>query len=190
MLWSILITSVPSRIASCLSGLITNLNLQTRFEPNVEILALLDNKQRTIGAKRNLLLNMAQGDYVSYIDDDDEIASDYVARILNAIEKRPDVITFDVLCTVGKQKKYCHYDINYNGVRCKNLENGDEEWFTRPYHLHVWKKEVVGWFPNINLGEDIKWADNIDISNLKQIKLEEILYYYRWDPKNTEITGR
>lgn len=190
MLWSILITSVPSRIASCLSGLITNLDQQTKFEPNVEFITLLDNKQRTIGSKRNLLLNMAQGEYISYIDDDDEISPSYVPKILNAIEKKPDVITFDVLCTIGKQKKFCYYDIKHKGFKCKILDNGDEEWYAQPYHLHVWKKEIVGWFPNTNLGEDIKWAENINTLNLHQVKIDEILYYYRWNPKNTEVTGR
>lgn len=190
MLWSILISSVPSRIASGLSGLITDLDHQTRFEPNIEVIALVDNKQRTVGAKRNMLLNMAQGEYVSFVDDDDQVDPGYVANITQALVRKPDVVSFDVLCTVGRQKKYCHYSIEYKGFRCKNLDNGDEEWFSRPYHLHVWRKDIVGWFPNISLGEDIKWADNIDVSNLNQIKIDKYLYYYRYDPKNTEIQGR
>jgi glycosyltransferase involved in cell wall biosynthesis len=190
MLWSILITSVPSRIAGGLAGLVTDLDQQTKFEPNIEVLALLDNKQRTVGSKRNILLNMAQGEYISFVDDDDQVSPGYVAKIVNAIERKPDVVVFDVLCTVGKQKKFCHYGIEYKGFRCKILDNGDEEWFARPYHVHTWKREVVGWFPNTSLGEDVQWADNINISNLDQVKLDETLYYYRYDPKNTEIPGR
>lgn len=190
MLWSILINSVPSRVASGLAGLITELQIQTQFQPNIELIALLDNKQRTVGAKRNLLLNMAQGEYVSFIDDDDQVADDYVISILNKLICRPDVITFDVLCTVGKKKKFCRYDISYKGYRCKILDHDDEEWFTKPYHLHVWRKEIVGWFPNINLGEDTQWSENIHQQELKQEKIDKILYYYRFDENNTEIRDR
>jgi len=187
VLWSILIAAVPSRVASCLAGLITDLHEQTQFLDNVEILTLLDNKQRSVGAKRNALLQLAQGDYVSFIDDDDQIADDYVLSIVDKLKLGPDVVCFDVLCTVGKQKKYCHYGIEYNGYRCRNLPNGDEEWWTRPYHLHPWRKSVVGWFPNISLGEDTQWGSNIDISQVRQEKIDKTLYYYRYNPKATEI---
>lgn len=190
MLWSILISSIPSRVASGLSGLITDLETQTQFEPNIEVIALIDNKHRTVGAKRNMLLNMAQGEYISFIDDDDQVSPTYVHDITKALIRRPDVVVFDVLLTNGKQKKYCHYSIDYKGYKCKSLDNGDEEWFARPYHLHVWRKKVVGWFPNINLAEDTKWSDNIDVSNLKEINLNRTLYFYRYDENNTEIRGR
>jgi glycosyltransferase involved in cell wall biosynthesis len=58
----------------------------------VEVLELADNRQKTTGAKRNILLNMAKGDYIAFIDDDDAISNDYIKLVLKAIETNPDVI--------------------------------------------------------------------------------------------------
>lgn len=189
MLWSILIATVPSR-AQKLFNLISNLEKQIGNYWTIEIVSILDNKVRTVGEKRNQLIDIAKGDYISFIDDDDTISDSYIEDIKQALVFMPDVVTFDVLCTVGKQQKLCHYGIEYKGFRCKMLGNGDEEWFARPYHLHVWRKDLVPRFPDISLGEDVIWADSIDVKDLRQEKINKILYYYQYDEKNTEIKGR
>ena len=88
MLWSILIAAIPERYHS-VQGLLHSL-LETQSvarRPDVELLYLMDNRRRTVGAKRNDLLGMAKGEYISFIDDDDEVATDYVERILGMIMK-------------------------------------------------------------------------------------------------------
>ena len=42
-----------------------------------------DNKKRTIGKKRDEMLKLAQGKYVTFVDDDDRISDDYVDEIMN-----------------------------------------------------------------------------------------------------------
>ena len=42
---------------------------------DVEILLLFDNRHLTLGAKRNFILDRAKGDYISFIDDDDDIST-------------------------------------------------------------------------------------------------------------------
>src|SRR4030095_2341394 len=73
---------------------------QIRNDP-VEHLVLLDNKKRTVGEKRDALMRAARGDYISFVDDDDMIALDYVALILQKIRLAPDVITFMQQATVA-----------------------------------------------------------------------------------------
>ena len=52
----------------------------------VELHVALDQKRRTVGAKRQMLLERARGEYICFIDDDDRIADDYVASILSALQ--------------------------------------------------------------------------------------------------------
>jgi glycosyltransferase involved in cell wall biosynthesis len=62
----------------------------------VEVITEVDNKQITTGAKRNNLLNKAQGKYICFIDDDDHISNDYLRLILEAIESDADCIATTV----------------------------------------------------------------------------------------------
>jgi hypothetical protein len=60
----------------------------------VELLTCKDNKEITIGEKRELLYHRANGLYSFQIDDDDSIAPDAIKLILEAITQLPDCITF------------------------------------------------------------------------------------------------
>ncbi len=54
-----------------------------------EIIILSDNRQQTIGAKRNKLLAMASGDFVAFADDDDLLDVHYCRKIICAIKTPP-----------------------------------------------------------------------------------------------------
>ena len=48
--------------------------LKTQANSSVEMLAVCDSGEKTIGAKRNELLEAAKGDYVVFVDDDDMVS--------------------------------------------------------------------------------------------------------------------
>ena len=81
-LLSILISAIPSRwemARKLFEGL-------TRVaDQRVEVLLLFDNKRRSVGEKRQALLDIARGEYVTFIDDDDLVAPGYVSEILSVI---------------------------------------------------------------------------------------------------------
>src|SRR6478736_2156247 len=52
-------------------------------EMPVEIIIDKDNKEVSIGAKRQRLLERAMGEYVVFIDDDDLVSETYIQDILN-----------------------------------------------------------------------------------------------------------
>lgn len=89
---SILIPSLTDRVHQ-LKPLVTVLEVQAKGLP-VEIITWVDNKEKSTGAKRNDLLNLAKGEYVAFFDDDDKPANDYVTSILNALEGNPDCVGF------------------------------------------------------------------------------------------------
>ena len=67
---------------------------------DVEILSIMDNKSFGISEKRNELLKLARGSHLTWIDDDDDVAENYVDRLVETIERNPevDVISFNQVC--------------------------------------------------------------------------------------------
>jgi len=122
LLWSILIPAIPERYHSAHALLYSLLEQQSvaRMQ-DVELLYLMDNRRRSVGAKRNNLLAMARGDYLSFVDDDDQIAADYVQKIYRQIaaarKNNPpaDVICFPQRCTLNPSGVVheCTYSLKY-----------------------------------------------------------------------------
>jgi len=89
---SILIPSIPSR-EDRLNRIYAKL-LDQVGERDVEILVFIDNKKRSIGLKRDALVQMSIGDYVAFVDDDDDVSDDYIDEMLIGCEAGKDVICF------------------------------------------------------------------------------------------------
>jgi hypothetical protein len=89
MILSILTPTIPSRMYSDKGYTMELECLQQKIERQiggqaVEHLILSDNRKRSIGAKRQALLDIARGQYIAFVDDDDDIADGYVEELLAA----------------------------------------------------------------------------------------------------------
>ena len=58
-----------------------------------------DNLQVGYGEKCQRLVDSSEADYVSFLDDDDWVADDFVPTIAEALEQQPDYVGFRVLFT-------------------------------------------------------------------------------------------
>ena len=73
---SILIPSITQRITTHLLPLVTELERQISQLENpddVELVVFMDNKRRSIGHKRQGVLDLAKGLFIAYVDDDDKV---------------------------------------------------------------------------------------------------------------------
>ena len=174
---SILTPTIPSRKEQ-LSKLSEKIAKQSN-DLAVEHLSFADNRTRTIGAKRQALLDIARGEYIAFVDDDDDIEPDYVSEILLAIKQGQDVITF-------QQNSY------YNGAFSKvvfGLNNRDEPFqpngitLRAPWHVCVWKRELVKTcqFGESNYGEDIIWSRQARARIKTSLHIDKTLCTYRHD---------
>ena len=150
--------------------------LEPQLKPNVELLVLNDNVKRPIGTKRNNLMDLAQGKYFCFIDDDDLVVPEYVDEVLAHIPEDPDTIVYDSLYTENGQnpkpvkhgKDFGHY-------------TAPDAYYRRPNHKMVHKRSiVVERFQDISFGEDDEWAAR----HLKYIKTEaridKVLYLHEY----------
>lgn len=182
---SILTPTIPGR-ESQLKTLHQKICSQARranAEDRVEHLILSDNRMRSIGGKRQALLDIARGEYVAFVDDDDDINDEYVSELLRAAETGADVITF-------KQEAF------YNGLRSVvsfGLRNQDgpftpgETTIRGAWHVCAWRRAVVTpcRFLEVNYGEDKAWAVQARQRAKTTIHIPLILHVYRHDAATT-----
>jgi hypothetical protein len=151
------------------------------------------------------LLSAARGEYVSQIDDDDEVAADYVSRIHRAIAKtRKEVPPADVICFGQRATLAPHgivHECSYSLDHWRNRPpesrrqlapkvdgNGQASpntllWTGPPAHTMVWRREMVAdiRFPEQQFGEDVGWVDVACGRAKTEVQLGETLYHYKFD---------
>jgi len=178
--WSILICTLPERhnsferIYNKLLGQIK----ENGLEDKVEVLYFIDNRENTVGKKRNELLRRSQGLYTNYIDDDDEVHDNYIKLIYEQLATSPDcvnligIITFD-----GKYPRTFIHSVDYNHYFERN-----EVYYRPPNHLNTMKRSIASrfLFPNISYSEDTDWAMQVARSGLlkTEAKVKEPFYFY------------
>lgn len=180
MILSVLIPSLKERessfnlIVDRLNGLIKKDN----FEDKVEIIPLIDNREKTTGEKRNILKDKANGKYICFVDDDDDVSDDYFTEILKAIEfSGADIITFHL-------NKYIDGQFEYQCLFSKFMAQGYLENYIimLPFHLCPHKKELADKinFPHKCFMEDSEYAVDLDKITKTEFHIQKVLYVYNF----------
>ena len=179
---SILTPSVPSRIKDGLRNVMDKIEKQIKdnnLEKKVEHLIVIDNKVRTIGRKRDNLVQCAIGQYVAFVDDDDDVSDEYVLELVNAIKNNPhvDVITFKQNCFIENYPKaIVNFGLNYeNEAYVPNTE-----FKRKPYHVCAWKTALAQKyrFPSSNYGEDAGWLSQLWEVAKTEYHIDKVLHAY------------
>ena len=176
---SILTPTIPGRESQLAA-------LQAKIESqggSVEHLALCDNRTRSIGAKRQALVDIARGEYIAFVDDDDDIADDYVVELLRAIESNADVITFHQRAWYNDLASIVEFGINHHDQTFVP----DGITLRAPWHVCAWKREVVEGcqFGESNYGEDLVWCQQARRRIKTGFHIPKILHTYRHDAATT-----
>ena len=187
-LLSVLVCGTPRRAQSHALPLIAKLEKQATHLP-VEILYLLDNKRRSVGLKRQALLDIARGDYVAFVDDDDDVSPDYCMMICGSVAlDRPDVATFEQEADIAGQIGRIRFGL---GNPNEPFRAGATA-LRNAWHVCAWSRHLaqIARFPDLMDGEDWAWASQLCTvaSTSKHIPL--VLHYYFFRPAMTEATGQ
>lgn len=184
---TILVLTLPNRTEK-LQNLLKELKRQS-INKSVQIIYLGDNKSMSVGAKRNLALSTSTGKYVTFIDDDDWVASNYIDKITEAILLNPEVITFNFQkYENGVKKKLCKY---YMNAGRPYLSPDKTHYKLAANHLCVWRRDILKEpFPDISLGEDHNWSESMSFHYSAIHNIDEVLYYYYYDTNLSETHKR
>ena len=181
MILSILTPTIPGRERQ-LQALQTRIEAQSsglKSSGQVEHLVLSDNRQRSIGAKRQALIDIARGQYIAFVDDDDDIADNYVDELLSATETGADVITFQQHAVYNGLESTVHFRLGQgDGAFIPGGITQRDAW-----HVCAWKRDTVAGcqFLETNYGEDRAWALQARKRAKTTYHIPKILHFYRHD---------
>jgi glycosyltransferase involved in cell wall biosynthesis len=192
---SILILSIPSRF-DALTTLFKKIESQIKIPGSVEILCLVDNKSKHIADKRNDLLLSAQGKFLCYLDDDDDISDDYIDSLLSAIESNSnvDIITFNQKCTINGEDMKVYFGMGHPTQQLyRNSDKTLGDILRPPFHMCVWKSDIAKSekFERIysfdgQSCEDYNWTSKLYPKIKTELKIDKFLHHYIYNSKTTE----
>jgi len=180
---SILIPSLTER-AELLASLREKLSEQIeigKFQNQVEVLVLMDDRQKTTGAKRNELLQMATGRYITFVDDDDLVSDNYISLIMEGIENDPDVIGINLTHYVnGELHGRTIHSLAYNAWTNTPMPDGIWRYERCPNHLNPVKREFAlkAGFPDLTIGEDKDYSMRLRPMLFTEHLIKEPIYFY------------
>jgi hypothetical protein len=187
-LFSVLITSIPKRLDH-LKVIINKLENQiskNNLDKQVEILSIVDNCQRTVGLKRQNLLDISVGKFIAYLDDDDNISDNYIEKIVESIKLNPtvDVISFNQEAKINQYNPV----IVYFGLQYENTEFiPNTPIYRKPFHMCAWNTKIAKQvkFKDISLTEDWCWIESLCKIAKTEHHINEILHYYVFNNDTT-----
>jgi hypothetical protein len=185
---SILIPSIPSRFEK-MQNLYNRLLIECEKLP-IEILCLVDNKMRSIGEKRDALVQLAKGDYLTILDDDDDFFEGYAKEIIAATSFDVDVITFNQKCTLDGKSFYVDFNLYYekNEPAKQNKYENYIDIKRQPFHCCVWRTSIAQSerFANVGYSEDWHWCKRLIPKCKTQHKINKVLHHYIFNSETTE----
>jgi hypothetical protein len=156
--WTVLVATIPGREQK-LQSLLTSIREKvSRIAPEIrlEICLDFDNRESSIGDKRQRLLHRAAGKYLCFIDDDDDITDAYVEDVRAMMQGN-----FQTMRLRGKM-------IDYEFVHSTSVKLSDpmatKDTFQRPpNHLNPMLADIAKLIPfkSATYGEDLDWTINL-----------------------------
>ena len=194
---SVLMLSIPSRNNQMI-GLFNKLQAQVDFlseRQSVELLVLMDNFSKSIADKRNDLLRASRGEYVAFIDDDDDVSENYIAELIGAIDSgnSPDCITFKQHCLIDGDAMMVTFGIgNPHGEMVRGHSGSLMNIKRPPYHMCLWRRELAlseqfnpVYGKNGQSTEDIDWLLRLYPKTKTEIHVDAVLHHYIYNSKTT-----
>ena len=130
---------------------------------------LLDKNSGGASVPRNVGLDNAKGEYITFIDSDDSVSPDYIEEI-----RKTFIYDYD----------YCYFGWSSRVIEVKGEP---PSWNCCVWNC-IYKKELIGnnrFDPNLKIAEDYKFNQAVRKGKCRTIR--KILYYYNIDTPNSLI---
>ena len=190
-LFSVLICTMPERYYSFTS---LKEGLENQIEQNklaglVEILAD-DRMGISVGQKRNDLMQAATGKFVAFIDDDDEVHTDYLKMIVEAIQNNPDLDCIGIYGEMIFDK--IHHRKWFISITNQEWHEKDLVFYRTPNHISPIKRELAAQcaFPDLSTGEDRVYSHLVYPLLKNEVVIETPLYVYHYSSKSDRLVFR
>jgi len=162
-----------------LENILHQVNEECHNTGEVEILIDEDNKQKSIGKKRQDLLEKATGTWVVGIDSDDQIATDYIESIINELRRNPNIdhVGFYENCVIDGAKSKSIFSIRHQSWD-ENKEGFDHIRCANPKSVIRRTKALQVGFEDSRFGEDRIFSEKVTPLLETEVFIKKDLYYY------------
>lgn len=192
---SILIPTTPDRqyqFERLYFKLLSQVQVVRNIHPSLgEVEIRYDNSRKfldgglSIGKKRQGLLDLATGDYVAFVDSDDDVAPNYIEQLVRGCLQGADIVTFKSF--IKNDHYWALIDMSLN-----NLENEEVNPYgskkRTPWHICPLKREIAMTqrFNDINHSEDWNWMSRILLDVHSETHLDVVLTQYNHSERYSE----
>lgn len=157
------------------------------YQKEVEIINLSDNKEISIGEKRDRLYKMAKGEYTVMIDDDDRVPEYYLEKLIPRLDG-VDCVGYIEHCLISGIQKLSSISLKHDRwENCKPVRNGI--WYHRtpffkvPIKTDICRKVGV---KDMRYAEDADFAKRVYPHLKTENFIDDIMYYYHSEKMTTE----
>jgi glycosyltransferase involved in cell wall biosynthesis len=187
MILSIIMITIPERaerfnwLKNKVQKQISECQKTHRTLGQIEIVEVMTPKFKdgggSIGRKRQTGLDQSKGEYVCWLDDDDDIAPNYVEEVVRMANKGADVCTFSSMCRFDNfwMVAEMHFNTKHDDQARPAIIK------RRPWHVCAFRRGVLEGvnFPDANWDEDTKFIEQA-LKNCRTFAHSEaILHEYR-----------
>jgi len=151
-----------------------------KYEDIVEVIINEDNKEISIGKKRQELLEASSGKWVVGIDSDDWIAEDYLHDIVMALKNNPQIdhVGFLEDCDINGEKSLSIFSIRHKSW-AENFDGYDHIRCANPKSVILREKALMVGFEDIRYKEDRVFSEAVTPLLKSEIFIGKPLYFYR-----------
>ncbi len=184
--WTIGILTVPPRAVK-LKELLSVLEPQLEAaKGKVQVMVLYNNFEKSLGELRQQIVEQANGEYISFIDDDDMVPHDFIKAILPHLDGKNDYIGFRVgLYSDGVKRKPVYHSLRYT-----DWTEDDHGFYRDITHLNPLKREIALQAKFVGgSGEDVSWANQLRGKAVTEHFIDREMYDYRHSPSGTLAAG-
>ena len=147
----------------------------------MEILARSDRGEESVGSKRNRLVAASGGEYVCFVDDDDEVSPRYVELLYGAVAAEPAVDCVGINGTITFRGR--HPRPFEHSRRNEGYSSTGGVYRRPPYHLNPVRRSIALEYPfaEVDYSEDIDWALRLARDGALKTErfVDEPVYVYR-----------
>ena len=187
--WTILVPAIGHREAKfrrLLSGLLPQLDAAGGA---VTVEALWNNGERPLNRVRQDLVEHATSEYVSFADDDDELAETAVARILPLLDG-VDFVGFRVELDCDGAV----YNPTLISLKHGGWIDGPQAYYRDITYVNPFRRDIAMAHADFTrgreyCGEDRDWVAQMRGHLVTEHYLDEAMYYYHWSPGDSVQNG-
>ena len=145
-------------------------------EEIVEIIVDTDNMNKSVGQKRNDLIEKAQGEFICFIDDDDFVSENYLSIILYHLNSSIDIL----LIAIEHIENGVNKPKIIPSLFIDNLNTGEAVFKTNHFHLCPHKKSIARnvLFEWVNFAEDMLYSQKMVKHINNSFLISQPIYIY------------